>query len=105
MPTIANRFDIGECRRATAGIEADLRQLAASLTDAQFHVPARDGGWSVGYCIEHLVLSGRAFLPKWDRALDQANKKNCANQAAFPYNWWQRKILQHAENPWSLKQK
>lgn len=29
----------------------------------------------MGYCIEHLVLSGQAFLPKWDLAFERSCNK------------------------------
>jgi len=57
----------------------------------------------VGYCIEHLVLTGNAFLPKWDAALTGAEPAEA--DAVFPYSWWRRKILEYAENPVRLKRK
>jgi len=105
MEIVASGFDVTECRRAAAAIEADLRQLADALTEAQFHAPPRGGGWSVGYCAEHLVLSGRAFLPAWDAALGKAGRNKSDDEAAAPYTWWQRKILQFAESPVRLRHK
>ena len=58
-------FNLSDCLIAARAIEAELRRLASGLTEAQFHALTRAGGWSVAYCIEHLVLAGRAFLPKW----------------------------------------
>jgi len=98
-------FDIAGCLKAAAAIETELRELATSMTEAQFHAPPRGGGWSVGYCIEHLVLTGRAFLPKWDAALHEAGKNQRNGEAAFSYVWWQRGILRCAENPERLKLK
>lgn len=105
MVTLANEFDIPGCLRAAAAIETDLAQLAATLTEAQFHAPPRTGGWSVDYCIEHLVLTGQAFLPKWDMALQEAARTECDDQDRFRYEWWQRRILLWVENPSRLKLK
>ena len=86
-----------------------MHQLAATLTESQFHAPPRGGGWSVGYCMEHLVLSGRVFLAKWDEALERAARERAfgesPNDAVRPYRWWQRKVLEYAENPARLKHK
>jgi hypothetical protein len=105
MATAANQFDLQGCLDAASGIEADLARLTAGLTESQFHAPTRTGGWSVGYCIEHLVLTGQAFLPKWDMALKQAARRGCPCAQTFHYAWWQRKILQSAENPSKLKRR
>jgi len=105
MAIVAGGFDVTECRRAAAAIEADLLQLANTLTEAQFHAPPRGGGWSIGYCVEHLVLSGKAFLPTWDAALGKAARNKSGEEAALPYTWWQRKILHFVENPARLRHK
>ena len=105
MATVLTGFDLPGCLQAAAAIEADLTQLTTALTEAQFHAPTRTGGWSVGYCIEHLVLTGEAFLPKWDMALKEAAKREHHGEPAFRYAWWQRKILQSVENPSKLKRK
>jgi DinB family protein len=98
MGIAAKGFELTACLQAAAAIEAELARLTTALTEAQFHTPPLTGGWSVAYCIEHLVLVGRALLPKWDTALQQAvqSKTGCD---AFSYYWWQRSILRHLENP------
>ena len=59
----------------------------------------------MGYCIEHLVLTGQAFLPTWDAALNKADEMERHDSAGFPYTWWQSKILDYAENPGRLRLK
>jgi hypothetical protein len=103
MDTAANGFDPAGCLQAAAAIEADLGRLTGALTEAQFHAPTRTGGWSVGYCIEHLVLAGHAFLPKWDLALQQARQRQGTGREMSRYAWWERKLLRYVENPCRLK--
>jgi DinB superfamily len=105
MVTVVTGFDLPGCLKAVAAIEAEVRQLASALTEAQFHAPPRTGGWSVGYCLEHLVLTGQAFFPKWDTALKEAAAKRSYSDEAFPYAWWHRRILRLAEPPYKLKTK
>src|ERR1041385_705687 len=105
MANVVNSFEIAGCLKAAAAIEADIRQLATAVTEAQFHAPAGDGGWSVGYCVEHLVLTGRAYLPKWDAASHSGGKTQSPGGAMIRYGWWQRRILQCAENPSRLRHK
>jgi hypothetical protein len=98
MVIVANRFELAEWLRAAAAIEAELRQLTTALTEPQFHAPTRTGGWSIGYCVEHLVLTGHAYLPKWDLALREGAKAPLNGDAKSRYAWWQRKILRYADS-------
>lgn len=103
MPTPINGFEVAGCLETAAAIEAEINRLANALTEAQFHAPSRSGGWSPGYCIEHLVLVGRAFLPKWDAAMEAAAKT--PDRAILPYGWWQRRVLSYTESPSIMKHK
>jgi len=103
MTPVSRGFDIRGCLEAAAAIEADVNRLVSLLTEAQFHAPCHGEGWSVGYCLEHLVLSGRAFLPKWDAAIVTAGKN--PGRAVLSYGWWQRWVLSCAQDPSRFKQK
>jgi hypothetical protein len=96
-------FGQERCLDAMAAIETDLSQIAATLTEAEFHAPTRTGGWSVAYCIEHLVLTGQSFLPIWDAALREAVENKRYGDGPFPYPWWRRRILSLTEPPHRLK--
>jgi hypothetical protein len=105
MVTVAAGFDLQGCQAALAGIETDLNQLASTLTEDQFQAPPRKGGWSVGYCVEHLILTGYAFLSKWDTALEVCSVKRSSADGPFQYASWQRFILYFIEPPYRLKTK
>ena len=89
---------------AAEAIEQDLGRLVTGLKEAQFHASSLTGGWSVAYCIEHLVLTGHAFLPKWDLALKQASRQRL-HTGPISYWWWHRLILARFEPPYRLKTK
>jgi len=96
-------FEPTESLSVAKAIEYDLRLLATGITEAQFHAPARGGGWSVAQCIEHLVLTGQAYLPKWDLALRDAARQQLHGRAPFPYHWWHRLILGALKPPYKMK--
>ena len=104
MVTEVNGFDFLKWLESAADIEAELTQLLTTLTEAQFHAPPRAGGWSVGYCVEHLVLTGQAFLPKWDLALRETCMESQGKET-FRYGWCQKMILRYAADPSKLKRK
>lgn len=98
MATERNKFDLAMFLEQAAAIEDELLQLAAGLTEAQFHAPGRNGGWSIGFCMEHLVLAGDALLPRLDAAIpDLPVGRDCGSGSN--YNWWRRKLIQMVENP------
>jgi hypothetical protein len=105
MVIVPTEFNWLESRKALAKIEVELKDLASNLTEAQFQAPPRVGGWSVGYCIEHLVLTGHDFLGRWGTAMKEArgNGRGCGR--SFRYRWWQRALLQFTEPPYRMKTK
>lgn len=105
MVTIPSEYDLPLCLQAMAAIEADLAKLTANLTAGQFQAPPRAGGWSIGYCIEHLILSGNAFLVKWDAAIHAARPGGRQSDGPFRYSWLGRGILRFAEPPYRVKVK
>jgi len=96
-------FEVSTCLPAVAAIEADLVRLAAAMTENQFHAQPPAGGWSAAFCIEHLVLTGQAFLSKWDTALGEAVLQKQSGSGPFSYRWWQRALLHWAEPPYRIK--
>src|SRR3954452_7666016 len=103
MDTKPSRFDPRKCLQAIAAIETDLQRLTANLTEAQFQAPPRTGGWSIGYCIEHLTLSGNSFLQEWAAALKGAEANGSQDNGGFSYSWLERRILEFAGPPYALK--
>jgi len=99
---MSTSFHVPTCLAALTDIEADLTRLTTDLTECQFHAPPRAGGWSIGQCIEHLTLTGNAFLAKWDAAF---KTPRASRDESFPYSWWQRGFLQLAEPPYRIKVK
>jgi hypothetical protein len=98
-------YRASDCLLAAHAIEADIQRLASDLTEAQFHAPSLTGGWSVAYCIEHLILTGHAFLLKWEQALKDAAARQLYGTGPFPYRWWYRIILGALQPPYTIKTK
>lgn len=93
-------------RAESVAIEDDLNRLVAGLTEAQFHAPPPDGGWSIAHCIEHLVLTGQAYLANWELAIATAGIREAPRTARTKtYSWWQRTVLRYAENASKLRLK
>ena len=103
MDTTHSHFDVSRSLQAVEAIEHDLARLTANLTECQFQAPPRTGGWSIGYCIEHLTLTGNGFLVEWDAALKAAAKQRLRSEGPFPYSLLQRSILMFAEPPYKMK--
>lgn len=97
-----NTFDLAGFLERAAVIEGELIHLAVGLTESQFHAPGRNGGWSVGFCMEHLILAVDALLPGLDAAI--LGLPAGPDSGARPgHNWWRRKLIRIVEDPSQLK--
>jgi hypothetical protein len=105
MATVPPSFDVQRCLSAMDDIETDLSNLLAGLSEVQFQASPPSGGWPIGYCIEHLALTGNSFLGLWDAAIGGAKPVDCAERAKQGYSWWERRILGFFEPPYRLKTK
>lgn len=98
-------FKLARSLRLAEAISAEVSQLARSVSDAQFHAPAHAGGWSIGHCLEHLVLSGSALSHYWDRAIVTGSGPSAGGGDQFPYTWWEQIVLRWLQNPQRFRRK
>jgi hypothetical protein len=105
MSTTPAGFDLPRCLGEVRLIDADLQKLTADITEAEFQTRPRTGAWSIGDCIEHLVLTGEAFFTKWDSAIQESSHAASSSAQAVRYSWWQRMMLNAFEPPYKIKTK
>src|SRR5258706_6482435 len=105
MATMPSEYDLTRCFQTIAAIETELGRLTANLTECQFHAPPRTGGWSIGHCLEHLILTGNAFLVTWDAAIEAAVFARRQSDGPFPYSWLGRRILHFSQPPFPVRVK
>ena len=55
--------------------EADAERLVAAMDEERLNRQPSYGGWSVGQCLEHLVLMNEFYLRGWQDAVDEALRK------------------------------
>ena len=63
---------LGDATRRYAAAATAAHALVAAMSDDAFHRPLPDGGWSVGECLEHLVVSGGKMAAKLEAAAQVA---------------------------------
>lgn len=102
MAAVAARSDLSASLKAIRAVENDLEHLLSTLREFQFYVHPRGGAWSVGYCLEHLVLTGHALFLSWDSAIRDSNASTHAHGAP-PYRWWHRGLLRFVEPPYQFR--
>lgn len=105
MATVPHSFDPQRCLGALQQIESDLVNLVDGLTEVQFQASPPSGGWPIGYCIEHLALTGNSFVSHWDAAIGTGGSVHHSGKPAACYSWWKRRILGFYEPPYRMKTK
>ncbi len=77
---------VGELREA----QARLHRLAGSLPPEEWSRRVDPDRWSAAECVEHLNLTGRAYLPLLREALEEARRKGKGTAARYrrdPIGW------------------
>jgi hypothetical protein len=71
--------DIAEFENQLAAVNTEVRNLVEALTEAQGTATPPDGSpqgtWSVARCLEHVVLTNRAYLANMRSAAETARAK------------------------------
>ncbi len=74
-------------------------EIAGSLTPSQLWERPRPARWSVGECLDHLVLAGDAYLEVLDEAITGASRPEPASAAREPRPNVLERILLHGLEP------
>lgn len=97
-----------QLRRIAAELdEVDARAvaLATGCDEARWQARAPGGGWSPSECLEHLVLSVDAMLPRIDAALAQGDAQGMRAPGPFAPGLLGRLLLWSIEPPYRMKAK
>lgn len=95
-------FSSARILRAHAAVEEALLRHAQELSAKDFYVQPSPASWSVGHCLEHLVLTGEAFLPVWRSLLAGAPAMPAGAQREA-YSLWGRIFLRMLRPPYRLR--
>jgi hypothetical protein len=68
----AEAWTLDDARRAFEDDRVRARALVEGLDRDSFNRCARANAWSVGQCLDHLVIVGRQLVPRIDGALERA---------------------------------
>jgi hypothetical protein len=97
--------DLMNCRRGFEAIKADAVELLDQLNEGQFFWQPEPGSWSVGHCIDHLVVTGRDSLSNIRRAIELARLKNLLSMGPFRYSVIDKWLVRQMEPPPRFKMK
>jgi DinB superfamily len=86
-------------------LSADVDALVDSLRDEQFHWRPAPGVWSIAECLDHLNVTARMYLPKFDEGIAEAVRLGAYRDGPFRYSWVGRIFLRTSEPPARLRMK
>jgi DinB family protein len=69
---MASSTQLADLRSQLESCSRGARELAASVSDLEFVQRAKNDGWSMAECIQHLTATTKLYLPILDSALSQA---------------------------------
>jgi DinB superfamily len=79
-------------------ISAEVATLVDSMPDEPFHWRPAPDVWSIGECLDHLNVTARLYLPKFDEGIAEATRL-AAGRAPFRSPWIGRILVRSAEPP------
>lgn len=75
----------------TEQLTANRQRFEALLdtvtTDAQFNWRPREGAWSIGECMQHLIMTADGMFPLFDQAIDRSRSSGKPPRE-FKYGWF-----------------
>ncbi len=83
---------LDDIKKQLADITAEVRVSFAGLTDEQLNWKSSPDSWSIAQCLDHLILTGRAFKREFD-ALASGTRKNTFWQQYSPFSSVAGKLL------------
>jgi hypothetical protein len=91
--------DLAECLRQLDGVDIDVKNLLAGLSESQFHWSPDAARWSIAQCMVHLIMVGRRFIPIIDEAGDNARADRWLSRGPFRYGFLERWFVSSTEPP------
>lgn len=77
----------------------ELNELLCSLTEEQFNKKPAAGGWSIGECADHLIVTGKDYTTQIERGLKKAQQKNLHLKGTYKFSWLGRSFIKNVEPP------
>lgn len=95
--------EIAEFKRQLESVNVEARELLGGLSDAQTSWQPEPGRWSIGQCISHLIVAGRADVPHIERAIKDAHARGVLGTGPFRYNPLERLLTWSMDAPAKIK--
>jgi hypothetical protein len=84
-------------------VRLDARDLTASMTPAQFNWRASPRRWSVGQCLEHLVLTARIYPEPIEAMIREARERQVRREPPYREGLLARYLIYSMEPPPGLR--
>jgi hypothetical protein len=86
-------------------MKMESSEFFSGLSDKTFNMHPTSGGWSIGECIDHLIVTGFDYCDKYEEALAIAREKNLTLNGKLKRSWFANKFINNVEPPVKLKLK
>jgi hypothetical protein len=85
--------DLETYRRQFEAIEIEARELLDRLTEAQLSWQRKSTAWSIGDCLEHLIVTGRHSLAHVAEAMAYGRERGMLARGPFRYRLLDRWLV------------
>ncbi len=92
-----------QCRLQFKSIEADAGEILANLTDIELAWQPGAAAWSIGECLDHLVVTGRQSLHHAAEAIEAGRNQQLWGREPFRYGILEKGFVRLMEPPVRIK--
>ena len=94
---------LARLRRELDDVDARAAALARSCSVAEWQERPEPGAWSASECLQHLVLSADAMLPRVDEAMEAGRRAGALGAGPFGAGVFGRILIWALEPPYRVK--
>ena len=97
--------EVDEYRQEFERLAGEADALVAPLTDDQFNWNPAPGSWSIAECIDHLNVTARVYLPRFDEGIAEGVRRGLYGEGPFTHDVVGRLFVRSMEPPVRLRVK
>jgi DinB superfamily len=97
--------ELDELRIQFEQVSSEADALVDSLRDEQFHWRPAPDVWSIAECLDHLNVTARVYLPKFDEGIAEATRVGAYGRGPFRSSWIGRVLIRTSEPPTRVRMK
>src|SRR5215470_9068608 len=84
-------------------VSGRARSVVERVGTAQLCERPASGGWSIAEIFEHLNMTTRSFVPRWEQACGEARDRGWKSEGPYRTDLWGKMLVWMLDPPYRIK--